>query len=103
VVRERLAGTWVVALPSAEAGAVPRADNHRHTKMDPRIAGKESLLSQGSCGRQTNPMTMTMTMNRLTPCLILVLVCMGGPTALAQGPRTISLDSATVSDLNAAV
>jgi len=33
---------------------------------------------------------------------ILVLLCGVGSTALAQGPRTISLDSATVADLNAA-
>jgi amidase len=33
---------------------------------------------------------------------ILALLCGVGSTALAQGPRTISLDSATVADLNAA-
>ncbi len=43
-----------------------------------------------------------MTMNRLTLYPMLVLVCTVGPTAFAQGPRTISLDSATVADLNAA-
>jgi amidase len=37
---------------------------------------------------------------RLYP--ILVLVCTVGPMAVAQGPRTISLDSATVTDLNTA-
>ena len=41
-------------------------------------------------------------MNRITLCPILVLVCAVAPTALAQGPRTVSLDSATVADLNAA-
>ncbi len=41
-------------------------------------------------------------MNRLAFYTFLVLVCAAGPTALAQGPRTISLDSATVADLNAA-
>ena len=44
-----------------------------------------------------------MTMNRTTLCAMLVLVCTVGPTAFAQGPRTISLDAATVADLNAAL
>jgi amidase len=42
------------------------------------------------------------TMNRLLFYPLLVLVCAAGPTALAQGPRTVSLDSATLADLNAA-
>jgi amidase len=44
------------------------------------------------------------TLNRLTPYFfsILALVCTVGRGALAQGPKTISLDSATVADLNAA-
>ena len=41
-------------------------------------------------------------MNRITLWPILVLVCAVAPTALAQGPRTVSLDSATLADLNAA-
>jgi amidase len=46
-----------------------------------------------------NPMTR---IYRFTLYPILVLVCMVGPTAVAQSPRTIPLDSATVADLNAA-
>ena len=46
-------------------------------------------------------LSMTM-MKRLMFYLLLGLVCAVGPTALAQGPRTISLDSATVADLNVA-
>lgn len=47
---------------------------------------------------------MMTTLNRLTLCLsILALVCPVGRGALAQGPKTISLDSATVADLNAAI
>ncbi len=41
-------------------------------------------------------------MNRMTGYPILVLICTVGLTAFAQEPRTISLDSATVADLNAA-
>src|SRR5262245_14443584 len=41
-------------------------------------------------------------MNRLVLCLMLMFMWAIAPTALAQAPRTIPLDAATVAELNAA-
>ena len=42
-------------------------------------------------------------MNRIALCLVLFVMWTVGPTALAQAPKAIPLDVATIADLNAAV
>jgi amidase len=92
--------------PILAAHVVDRADVRVTERGDVLASRSNRCFRSASAARiltATAEALLSMTMmKRLMFYLLLGQVCAVGPTALAQGPRTISLDSATVADLNVA-